>query len=80
MAKHRPRLNVFGRQLLVHRITDQDWPVVHAAEAIGVSRATATSGSAASLMTLLVLLLGGSVEQLAHDRDVIEVLGQEVLE
>lgn len=41
MAKHRPRLNVFGRQLLVHRITDQDWPVAHAAEAVGVSRATA---------------------------------------
>ena len=41
MAKHRPRLNVFGRQLLVRRITDEGWPVAHAAEAVGVSRATA---------------------------------------
>ena len=41
MAKHRPRLNVFGRQLLVRRITDLDWPVAHAADAAGVSRATA---------------------------------------
>lgn len=41
MAKHRPRLNVFGRQLLVRRIEDQHWPVALAAEAAGVSRATA---------------------------------------
>jgi len=41
MAKHRPRLNVFGRQLLVHRIVDEGWPVAHAAAAAGVSRATA---------------------------------------
>jgi transposase InsO family protein len=41
MAKHRPRLNVFGRQLLVHRIEDERWPVSRAAEAVGVSRATA---------------------------------------
>ena len=41
MAKHRPRLNVFGRQLLVRRITELDWPVASAAEAVGVSRATA---------------------------------------
>ena len=41
MAKHRPRLNVFGRQLLVRRITDLDWPVATAADAAGVSRATA---------------------------------------
>ncbi len=41
MAKHRPRLNVFGRQLLVHRIIDESWPVASAAEAAGVSRATA---------------------------------------
>ena len=41
MAKHRPRLNVFGRQLLVHRIADEGWPVALAAEAAGVSRATA---------------------------------------
>jgi transposase InsO family protein len=41
MAKHRPRLNVFGRQLLVRRISDEHWPVALAAEAAGVSRATA---------------------------------------
>ena len=41
MAKHRPRLNVFGRQLLVRRIEDQHWPVALAAEAAGISRATA---------------------------------------
>ena len=41
MAKHRPRLNVFGRQLLVHRIEDERWPVAQAAGAAGVSRATA---------------------------------------
>jgi transposase InsO family protein len=41
MAKHRPRLNVFGRQLLVQRIDGEGWPVAHAAEAVGVSRATA---------------------------------------
>ena len=41
MAKHRPRLNVFGRQLLVHRIVDLVWPVASAADAVGVSRATA---------------------------------------
>ena len=41
MAKHRPRLNVFGRQLLVHRIVDLEWPVASAADAVGVSRATA---------------------------------------
>jgi len=32
---------VFGRQLLVARIRDDEWPVAHAAEAAGVSRATA---------------------------------------
>jgi transposase InsO family protein len=41
MAKHRARLNVFGRQLLVARIVDEGWPVAQAAEAAGVSRATA---------------------------------------
>jgi transposase InsO family protein len=41
MAKHRPRLNVFGRQLLVRRIIDEGWPVAQAADAVGVSRATA---------------------------------------
>jgi len=32
---------VFGRQLLVARIRDDEWPVAQAAEAAGVSRATA---------------------------------------
>ena len=41
MVQHRPRLNVFGRQLLVHRIVDEQWPVAQAADAVGVSRATA---------------------------------------
>ncbi len=41
MTKHRPHLNVFGRQLLVHRITDENWPVAHVAAAVGVIRATA---------------------------------------
>ena len=41
MAKHRPRLNVFGRQLLVRRIAEEDWPVAAAADAAGVSRSTA---------------------------------------
>jgi transposase len=41
MAKHRARLNVFGRQLLVARIVDDGWPAAQAADAAGVSRATA---------------------------------------
>jgi len=41
MAKHRPRLNVFGRQLLVWRILDEGRPVAMAADELGVSRATA---------------------------------------
>jgi transposase InsO family protein len=41
VAKHRPRLNVFGRQLLVARIRAEGRPVARAAEAAGVSRATA---------------------------------------
>jgi transposase InsO family protein len=41
VAKHRPRLNVFGRQLLVRRIVELGWPVATAADASGVSRATA---------------------------------------
>jgi transposase len=32
---------VFGRQLLVRRIVDEDWPVAQATDALGVSRATA---------------------------------------
>ncbi len=41
MAKHRPRPDVFGRQLLVRRIIELGWPVAAAADASGVSRATA---------------------------------------
>jgi transposase InsO family protein len=41
MAKHRPRLNVFGRQLLVRRILDERRPVALVASELGVSRATA---------------------------------------
>jgi hypothetical protein len=35
------KLNVFGRQLLVARIEQEGWPAAQAAEAQGVSRATA---------------------------------------
>ncbi len=41
MAKHRPRLNVFGRQLLVRRILEEGRPVAMVADELGVSRATA---------------------------------------
>jgi transposase InsO family protein len=41
MAKHRPRLNVFGRQLLVRRIVEEGRPVAQVADELGVSRATA---------------------------------------
>ena len=41
MAHRTARLNVFGRQLLVTRIEVEGWPVARAAEAQGVSRATA---------------------------------------
>lgn len=41
MAKHRPRLNVFGRQLLVRRILEEGRPVAMVAFELGVSRATA---------------------------------------
>jgi transposase InsO family protein len=37
----RPRLSVFSRQLLVHRVLDQGWPAAHVAEQLGISRATA---------------------------------------
>jgi transposase InsO family protein len=40
MAKHRPRLNVFGRQLLVGRVLDEGRPAALVAEELGVSRAT----------------------------------------
>jgi transposase InsO family protein len=41
MAQSRPRLNVFGRQLLVRRVIERGWSPAQAAEAVGVSRATA---------------------------------------
>jgi transposase len=40
MAHRNARLTEFGRLLLVQRITELDWPVPVAAEALGVSRAT----------------------------------------
>jgi transposase InsO family protein len=36
----RPRLNVYGRQLLVRRVVQEGWSAAAAAEAAGVSRAT----------------------------------------
>ena len=41
MAHPNARLSVFGRQLLVSRITVQGWPACEAARQLGVSRATA---------------------------------------
>jgi transposase InsO family protein len=41
MAHRNARLTEFGRLLLVQRITELDWPAAQAAEALGVSRATA---------------------------------------
>jgi len=41
VAHPRAKLTVFGRQLLVQRITELGWPVATAAESLGVSRATA---------------------------------------
>lgn len=41
MSHPRPRLSVFSRQLLVHRVLDQGWPAAHVAEQLGISRATA---------------------------------------
>lgn len=40
MAQHRPRLNVFARQLLVSRVVGLGKPVATVAEELGVSRAT----------------------------------------
>src|SRR5207253_10650574 len=39
--QHRPRLTPFGRLLLVQRVTELGWVPTTAAEALGVSRATA---------------------------------------
>ena len=41
MAHANARLTEFGRLLLVQRITELGWPAAQAAEALGVSRATA---------------------------------------
>jgi transposase InsO family protein len=41
MAHRRAKLTVHGRRLLVQRVCEQGWPVVRAAEAQGVSAATA---------------------------------------
>lgn len=41
MSNPRPRLSVFSRQLLVHRVLDLGWPAAHVAEQLGISRATA---------------------------------------
>ena len=41
MAHRMAKLNVFGRQLLVGRVEQQGWTAARAAEAQGVSRATA---------------------------------------
>jgi transposase len=41
MAHRNARLTQFGRLLLVQRITELGWPPAQAAEALGVSRATA---------------------------------------
>ena len=42
MAHANARLTHFGRLLLVQRITELGWPPAQAAEALGVSRATAS--------------------------------------
>jgi leucine-zipper of insertion element IS481 len=41
MAHANARLTEFGRLLLVQRITELGWPAAQAAQALGVSRATA---------------------------------------
>ena len=41
MAHPRTKLTVFGRQLLISRVEMLDWPIAHAAEMQGISRATA---------------------------------------
>jgi transposase-like protein len=41
MAHRNARLTEFGRLLLVQRVTELGWPLAQAAEALGVSRATA---------------------------------------
>lgn len=40
MVEHRPRLNVFARQLLVSRVTVEGRPVATVARELGISRAT----------------------------------------
>src|SRR5438132_10356461 len=41
MAHRRAKLTVAGRELVVRRIVESGWPAVRAAEAMGISRATA---------------------------------------
>jgi hypothetical protein len=41
MAHRNARLTEFGRLLLVQRIIELGWPAAQAAQALGVSRATA---------------------------------------
>ncbi len=41
MAHRKAKLTQFGRLLLVQRVVDLGWTVAQAAEAVGVSRATA---------------------------------------
>jgi transposase len=48
MAHANARLTQFGRLLLVQRITELGWPPGQAAEALGVSRATAYKWLAAT--------------------------------
>ncbi len=43
--QHRPRLTPFGRLLLVQHVTQLDWTSITAAEAMGVSMASAIRGS-----------------------------------
>ncbi|WP_114591254.1 leucine zipper domain-containing protein [Euzebya pacifica] len=40
-SHRRARLTIEGRRLLVHRVEELGWPAARAAEAMGVSRATA---------------------------------------
>jgi transcriptional regulator of acetoin/glycerol metabolism len=36
-----PRLNVYGRALIVRRVLEEGWAPAAAAESLGISRATA---------------------------------------
>ena len=41
MSHAMPRLNVYGRVLIVRRVLEEDWAPAAAAESLGISRATA---------------------------------------